>query len=85
MKICVGCIFAKWEKTKNGRLHPKGDGFCEYPVELPPLPELPAVYSWSRWFVEQYNKRSVGSNYINRHDESSTVEKSPVCKFRKEE
>lgn len=35
---CQGCIFADWEKTDSGRLHPSGDGRCRFVYELPPLP-----------------------------------------------
>lgn len=38
MKTCVDCKYAKWNRTKSGRLHPSGYGRCEYPWEMPPLP-----------------------------------------------
>lgn len=27
---CDGCKYAEWQLTKNGRLHPSGDGKCTY-------------------------------------------------------
>lgn len=27
---CLGCRFAVWEQTKNGRLHPNGRGTCSW-------------------------------------------------------
>ena len=38
MKSCVGCKYADWNRTEAGRLHPSGDGRCEYPWTQPPLP-----------------------------------------------
>ena len=38
MKDCTHCKYAEWERTKNGALHPKGDGRCTYTVKIPPLP-----------------------------------------------
>lgn len=35
---CNDCKYAKWEKTKSGKLHPSGDGRCEYPWQLSKLP-----------------------------------------------
>lgn len=39
MKSCVGCVFADWQKTKTGRLHPSGSGLCTFKYKVPPLPE----------------------------------------------
>jgi hypothetical protein len=39
MKSCVGCVFANWDKTKTGRLHPSGKGACEFEYKMPPLPQ----------------------------------------------
>lgn len=38
MKTCNDCAYAKWERSKNGNLHPSGDGKCTYPYKVPPLP-----------------------------------------------
>lgn len=38
MKTCIGCKYADWKKTSNGRLHPSGDGRCRYAWKAPPLP-----------------------------------------------
>ena len=38
MKNCNGCKHARWDRTTAGRLHPSGDGRCEYPYKVPALP-----------------------------------------------
>lgn len=38
MKWCKDCKYAKWERTKNGSLHPNGEGRCSYQYTVPPLP-----------------------------------------------
>lgn len=38
MKTCIGCKYASWRRTANGRLHPSGDGECTYEVKMPVLP-----------------------------------------------
>jgi hypothetical protein len=43
MKICNGCKFAEWKKTKGGKLHPSGDGNCKFKIVLP---KLPACKNW---------------------------------------
>jgi len=33
---CIGCRFALWERTRSGRLHPDGNGTCEWrPTAVP--------------------------------------------------
>lgn len=34
----MGCKYAQWRRSSNGRLHSSGDGRCMYPYEVPPLP-----------------------------------------------
>lgn len=43
MKNCTHCTYANWLRTAAGKLHPSGDGHCEYEYKLPPLPA-------SRWW-----------------------------------
>jgi len=43
MKNCTDCVHAEWVRTKNGRLHPSGDGKCTYPYKIP---ELPQAFYW---------------------------------------
>ena len=38
MKTCLGCQYADWKRSKNGALHPSGDGQCTYEVIIPRLP-----------------------------------------------
>lgn len=39
MKNCTHCKYAEWQRTAAGKLHPSGDGKCEYPWKMPPLPQ----------------------------------------------
>ena len=39
MKNCTHCKYAKWNRTEKLRLHPSGDGRCQYPFKMPPLPQ----------------------------------------------
>jgi hypothetical protein len=45
MKNCTDCKHALWERTAAGKLHPSGDGKCQYPWKMP---ELPAALYWLR-------------------------------------
>ena len=38
MKTCLGCKYAKWDRHKDGGLHPSGGGECTYEYEIPPFP-----------------------------------------------
>jgi len=59
MKNCTGCKYAKWERTKTGRLHPSGDGECVYPYKVP---SLPAAMFWIN------TPRPMGG-FINRRED----------------
>ena len=39
MKDCTDCKRAKWDRTKNNRLHPSGKGVCYFTYKIPVLPE----------------------------------------------
>ena len=41
---CIGCKYANWQKTSNGRLHPNGEGKCTY--VFPDMPVLPMSFMW---------------------------------------
>lgn len=49
MSICDDCIFAEWDRTSDGRLHPSKKGRCtrldKHPLDL----RLPAAFHWSLW------------------------------------
>lgn len=60
MKNCKGCKYAKWAKTKAGRLHPSGDGECTFVVKIPVLPA-------SRYYISGGGAPSGG--YIDRNME----------------
>jgi hypothetical protein len=59
MKTCLGCKYARWKHTKNGSLHPSGDGMCSYLYELPPLPNAMSWYSDLRMGYPWINRRKV--------------------------
>ena len=40
---CIGCKYADWKRTKNGRLHPSGEGRCRYEMKVP---QLPNAFFW---------------------------------------
>lgn len=44
MKNCTDCKWAKWQRTKAGKLHPSGQGECTKNF-IPPV--LPAAFFWS--------------------------------------
>lgn len=62
MKDCNGCKYAEWAKTKNGRLHPSGDGDCSKLIKIPNIPN--AFY--------YINKPTISGGYINRNRTFST-------------
>lgn len=35
---CIGCRFAEWERTKNGKLHPNKLGHCTWGSKMSPMP-----------------------------------------------
>lgn len=39
MKSCKDCGYANWYRTSSGKLHPSGDGKCEFKWKLPPIPQ----------------------------------------------
>jgi len=39
MKNCTRCKYAEWKKTASGKLHPSGEGRCNYPWKMPKLPQ----------------------------------------------
>lgn len=60
MKNCLKCVHAKWQRTEKGRLHPSGDGRCEYHYEVK---KLPSAFYWPG--VAPYPC----GGYINRREE----------------
>lgn len=56
---CVDCKFANWQRTSSGRLHPSGDGRCEWKV---PAIHLPV----SMYFFGSFTP---SGGHINRRDE----------------
>ncbi len=69
MTNCIDCRHASWDRTKSGRLHPKGWGKCTFPWKMPPLPA--AFYFTST--------PHLGGGYINRRE---TLKEHCVCYAR---
>jgi len=67
MKQCIGCVYADFDKTKAGKLHPSGDGRCTYEVVMP---TLPASMHWG-WGVPRPPRP--GGGWINRNDQDRAV------------
>lgn len=61
MKSCLGCQYADWKRSKNGTLHPSGDGQCTYEVRIPQLPN--AKY-WSSKPLVSYGSISRKKEFI---------------------
>jgi hypothetical protein len=59
MKNCTKCIYAKWEKTKSGGLHPSGGGRCTKEIIMP---EFPASMYW-------LSNPHISHGFISRHKE----------------
>lgn len=39
MKNCTYCKYASLGKTAKGKLHPSGEGWCEYKFNIPARPQ----------------------------------------------
>ena len=63
--LCCSCVFARWDKTANGRLHPSGHGMCSWetrialPYSAPlVLPFMMPVFEIARTGGSIYRKSS---------------------------
>ncbi len=63
--ICVGCKWAKWKVTDGGKLHPSGDGQCQYPYQIPDLPG--AMYWIGKFPPSPCGGRINRREPLNRH------------------
>ncbi len=43
MNNCKDCKYALWNRTAAGKLHPSGEGRCNYQWKMP---ELPVAFHW---------------------------------------
>ncbi len=57
MKSCTDCKYAKWDRTKAGRLSPTGNGVCYFPVK-------PIVLPNAHYFIG--GTPNLCGGYINR-------------------
>lgn len=64
MSICRNCVHALWARTANGRLHPNGQGRCDYPM---PVIEVPAVISGYYAKEPQPFTVPISNRYIERN------------------
>lgn len=71
--ICVGCVYAKWDRDPSGRLNKRKSGRCTWTLDVP---ELPKAFSW----IEQ--PKPIGG-WINR--EKLFGSDPTTCDFRQEE
>jgi hypothetical protein len=62
---CNGCKWAAWVRTAAGRLHPSGDGKCEFPYTPRPLP---GAFHWPRYGNLKPNIPKPYGGYINRRE-----------------
>lgn len=60
MKNCTDCKHAHWQKTAAGKLHPSGNGRCQWELKLPALPT--AIHWWA-------GVPRVSYGFINRRKE----------------
>jgi len=70
---CITCVYASWEKTKNGRLSPTGSGRC--------LWDRPCVIPASMYFFGKAELKPMGG-YINRHEK---LKESCLCWEKKDD
>ena len=61
MKNCLHCKYANWKRNAAGNLHPSGDGACDFPYKVPPLPA-------SMYWIG-FTNLSPSGGYINRKKE----------------
>lgn len=69
---CDGCKHAEWQRTKNGRLHPSGDGRCVYLRDHPLDLRIPSSFYWGCWTMTP----KPDGGYIERG-----VELDKYCEF----
>lgn len=58
---CLDCKYARWYKTKNGRMHQSGDGTCQWKYPVIVLPVAFYFWQWSGKMPEP------SGGFINRH------------------
>lgn len=69
--LCPDCSLANWARTKSGRLHPLGDGRCQWQM---PIIQIPPVYTWGLSGQPKLN-----GGYINRHIKGQYAEPVGDC------
>lgn len=58
---CMDCALAKWERTKTGRLHPSGDGRCQW--------KAPDIAVSAAFYFSGYKRKALpepSGGYIER-------------------
>lgn len=75
MKNCTTCTHASWKRTAAGKLHPSGDGMCQYPWKMP---ALPVAMHWisqpapSGGYVSRKHDNEEHCTYFQRRKETPT-------------
>jgi hypothetical protein len=78
MSNCTECKFAEWARTAAGRLHPSGEGRCQWKYEPKPIA---AAYSWQGWETGATPQPYGG--FINRTDVRETARTRNCPVFQK--
>ena len=79
--VCVGCVYAEWRKTSNGRLHPDGSGNCTYQLPDSPLPKWLIGSYGIRYGAITVREALEGSRFIDRKSYRGEIQ----CGCRKAE
>jgi len=60
---CTNCALAKWQRTKTGRLHPSGDGQCQWRM---PEVIIPRAFYYHTWSHAERDVPAPSGGYIDR-------------------
>ena len=70
--ICVGCVYAQWDRYPSGRLDRRKSGRCTWTLDA----RLPKAFAW----IE--HPRPIGG-WINR-EHPATLKTESQCDFKQE-
>jgi hypothetical protein len=71
--ICVGCVYAKWDRDRSGRLNKRKSGRCTWMLDA----RLPKAFAWIS------TPKPIGG-WINR-EHPATLKTESHCDFFKKE
>ena len=75
---CCVCKYANWDRTKAGRLHPSGDGFCQWKMPEIKLPIAFYFFTPNRNTVPDPHGGHISRN--SEFDDCPAFEQSPAKK-----